>query len=76
MASTVSKCCLKETYVTELEICLVFQDKESKELSGGKKTFYKKKKSAFDLKEQNNENPRLIKTRGLQATLEKTNKYR
>ena len=44
MASTVSKCCLKETYVTELEICLVFQDKESKELSGGKKTFYKKKK--------------------------------
>ena len=43
MASTVSKCCLKKTYLTELEICLVFQDKENKELSGGKKKIYKKK---------------------------------
>ena len=43
MASTVSKCCLKKTYLIELEICLVFQDKENKELSGGKKKFIKKK---------------------------------
>ena len=75
MASTVFKCCLKKScYRIRDPFGISGQRKQG--VIRGEKKFYKKKKSAFDLEEQNNENPRFIKTRGLQATLEKTNKYR